>query len=220
MTTTTKPRRPSMFEGIDFQATLAAAQRGDEAALNTLLLHSYPAVQRMVHQSLASSTRRNRPWLAALFSTGDVVQEVFLSVLRDVDSLEGVTETTFVGFLATLVRNRLVDSIRFHEAVRRGAKSAKPMDDDASEAVSKGAAPPEQAARLEEIDQFCRILATTPTRERALLVGRIEHEEPFATLAANLGYPSEDAARKAFYGAQARLLLRLRQAGVDTGGTR
>lgn len=207
-----------MFEGIDFPATLAAAQRGDDAALNQLLTRAYPAVQQAVHRSLAGSTRRHRPWLMAMFSTGDIVQEVFVSVLKDVDSLQGVTEQGFVGFLAALVRNRLVDSIRFHEAVRRGAQFGRELDD--APADSTQAAPPEQAARAEELERFCRVLAGTPARERMLLVDRIQHEHPFGQLAADLGYPSEDAARKAFYAAQARLLLRLKHAGITVDDRR
>jgi RNA polymerase sigma factor (sigma-70 family) len=202
-----------MFEGIDFQGTLRAAQQGDGAALNLLLERCYPAVQRSVHRSLASSTRRNRPWLVPLFSTGDVVQEVFVSVVRDVDSLKDVTESTFVGFLASLVRNRLVDSIRFHEAMRRGGRRVRDLDPGAA-GDAGGESPPAAAARAEEVENFCRVLAGTPARERALLVDRIQHEHAFARIATDLGYPSEDAARKAFYTAQARLVVRLRQAGI------
>jgi RNA polymerase sigma factor (sigma-70 family) len=166
-----------------------------------------------------SRTSIGRCWLrhgalSALFSTGDVVQEVFLSVVRDVDSMKGATEASFAAFLATLVRNRIVDSIRFHEAMRRGARRSRGIDDEADMGAASDAEPPVNAARAEEVERFCAQLAQTPPRERALLMGRIEHEHPFAQLAADLGYPSEDAARKAFYAAQARLLLRLRRAGI------
>lgn len=205
-----------MFDGIDFPQTLIAARQGDSAALNTLLTRCYPAVRDAVHRSLATSTRRNRPWLSALFSTGDVVQEVFVSVVKDIDSLNGVSEKSLLGFLTSMVRNRLVDSIRFHEAMRRGARSSRSLDrNDVDEA---GRQPPEAAVRAEEIETFCRILASIPARERTLLVDRLQHEHTFGRLAADLGFPSADAARKAFYVAQARLLVRLGQAGLAARG--
>jgi RNA polymerase sigma factor (sigma-70 family) len=219
----------SVFEGINFDSTLAAARRGDASAIEVLLKRSYPAVQRAVHHSLATEARRSRPWLVSLFSTGDIVQEVCSSVLRDVQSFEGVTPASFVTYLSTLVRNRLVDSIRFHQAMRRNARrttrlpSATGTSSDLSsvspEFVDPAAQPPLRAARAEDVQRLCRVLADTPERERALLTERLEHHAQFAAIAEQLGYSSPDAARKAFYAAQARLVLRLRLAGVDPGAS-
>lgn len=206
-----------MTASSDFHATLLAARAGDGSALNELLSRFYPAVSREVHKALASSTRRHRPWLNSLFSTGDVVQEVFVSVVRDLEHVQAVDAGGFVSYLTTLVRNRLIDTIRFHEALQRGVRNTQPIDDDEL-LVGSAASPVDRAASAEGIEQFCAILNATPARERALLMGRIERGETYAELQRSLGYPSEDAARKAFYTAQARLILSLRRAGIHLGG--
>ena len=102
----------------DFHDDLAAARQGERAALDRLFGEFYPTVQANVHRHLASDFRAKRPWIGAMFSTGDVVQEVFLCVLRCLDDFEGRTPAEFVGYLTTLTRNRIVDAVRFHEAVR------------------------------------------------------------------------------------------------------
>ena len=60
------------------------------------MLISYRWLERHVDLSgitpeqLALDLRRSRPWLGAIFSTGDIVQEVFLGVLRVRPTGEGV----------------------------------------------------------------------------------------------------------------------------------
>ena len=204
--TGTNPARPRV---IDFAKTFEAASHGDEAAQSLLFARFYPTVERMVHRQLARDVRSTKPWLAARFSTGDVVQEVFRSVLKDLTAFEGDSEGAFAGYLARVVRNRIVDTIRFHEAARRdGRRSRHSVDVD--EPAHESAEPSSQAVSAEELDAFHKALESFPRRERMLLRARIEDEEGFRTLANQLGYPSESAARRAFYAAQARLVLRLR----------
>ena len=78
--------RPSLLTKSQddlFASLLARARQGDDAALDQLLERYYPVVQEMVHRSLSRDLRTKRPWLIARFSTGDVVQEVFRSVLTE-----------------------------------------------------------------------------------------------------------------------------------------
>lgn len=93
-----------------FMALLEAAKRSDPEALDTLVRRFYPEVQRIVHHRLAKDMRQHRPWIAARFSTGDVVQQVFEGVLRDLGAFAGETEEAFVGYLAAVVRTRTRDS--------------------------------------------------------------------------------------------------------------
>ena len=115
-----------MTQSFEFQSALAAARNGDARALDSLFDRFYPQVKRMVHRSLTADLRDKRPWLVSAFSTGDVVQEVFRHVVRDFDSFAGTSEAAFVSYLATLIKNRLVDAIRFHEAVRRDRRRLRP----------------------------------------------------------------------------------------------
>lgn len=201
----------------DFNAVLAAVRAGDRAALDRMVTSLYPPVRALVHSSLETDLRRKRPWLTAMFSTGDVVQEVFLSVVRDLEDFQGTHEGAFVNYLATLVKNRLIDAVRFHEAMRRDVRRSSERVGEQEEAPP-GAGPVDLVEREEQLRAYARAIAMFPQREQLLLRERLHGTQTFKELAEMLGYPSEDAARKAFHAAQARLLLRLRAA--DASGDR
>jgi RNA polymerase sigma factor (sigma-70 family) len=197
-------------------ALLEGARRGDREALEELFGRLYPRVQRMVHGHLARDMRQGRPWLAARFSTGDVVQEVFRSVLQDLDAFSGSGEEALIGYIAMVVRNRLIDAIRFHEASRRdgrrgGSETAVWREPGQDEGPAAAAATAEEVRRLHEaLEEF-------PERERLLLRARYEGTRSLRELAEQLGYSSESAARRAFHAAQARLALRLTTPGQGEG---
>lgn len=177
-----------------------------DGRLEEICQRFYPRVQAMVHQMLANDVRRGRPWLASVMSTGDVVQEVFLGVVRDFEGFRGTGEAALVAYLARLVRNRLIDSLRHHEAFRRDQRRHVPgLDAVLSESLS----PFSRARANEDVDALRRLLATLADRDRALLLGRIEDGESFQQLADALAYASADSARKAFCAVQARLLARM-----------
>ncbi len=207
-----RPNPPTSPPTTDrpFPATLAAAQRGDKAAQETLFEWFYPQVQAIVHRSLSRDLRSKRPWLTARFSTGDVVQEVFRSLLGDLAGFAGKTESAFVGYLAMVSRNRLLDAIRFHEASRRDGRRTLPADDKApGEKLQKS--PDAELATGEVATVLRELLAAFPERDQLLLRGRIEQDARFQDLAQQLGFPSEWAARRAFCAAKALLLIRFRQ---------
>lgn len=190
----------------EFPKVLAAARQGDREALDRLIAQLYPAVRDLVHASLATDLRRKRPWLTALFSTGDVVQEVFCGVIRDLDDFHSAHEGAFVNYLATMVKNRLMDTVRFHQAMRRDVRRTTDIEGDDLAARSD----PLEVAELEdELRAYARALATFPQREQLLLRERLNGTQTFRELAELLGYSSEDAVRRAFHAAQARLLVRL-----------
>ena len=193
-----------------FGIVLAAARQGDGAALDSLAGRFYPTVERIVHHRLATDLRTSRPWLTARFSTGDVVQEVFQGVLRDLGAFAGETEEAFVGYLAMVVRNRIIDAVRFHEADRRDGRRSSPTP-DGFELEGDAADPSHSAASQEEVQRLFEALQHFPEREQLLLRARMEGVASFGELASQLGYGSESAARRAFYSAQARLTLHLKE---------
>lgn len=199
----------------DFHALLAAARRHEAEAIDALFSRFYRPVRRMVHRGLQSQLRPSRPWLMPLFSTGDLVQEVFCNVLRDLDAFEGDSEAAFTAYLASTVRHRLIDAVRFHEAVRRDRRRHRDSDPEQRHATED---PAEEAATAEELREFAQGFANLRPHEQALVRERLEHGHNFRAIAASLGYATPDAARKAFYAAQARLLVTLKRAGVDLTG--
>jgi len=122
-------RLDPVTEDNDFPILLERARRSDPAALDTLARRFYPDVQRLVHHRLAADIRYGRPWISARFSTGDVVQSVFEGVLRDLGAFGGASEEAFVGYLTIVVRNRIVDAVRFHEAAQRDGRRGIPIED-------------------------------------------------------------------------------------------
>ncbi|MFN3243836.1 MAG: RNA polymerase sigma factor [Planctomycetota bacterium] len=190
--------------------TTPASQPPDPGAsrreLAALCQRHYPAVYDRVHRLLARDIRRGRPWLSAMLSTGDLVHEVFLGVVRDFDGFRGDGDEQFVAYLARLTRNRLIDSVRYHEAERRDSRRGQVLD---PEACHDAPSPVTVSMQREEVERVFAILATFPERDRALLRGRIDDGETFAELASALGYASADSARKSFRTLQARLLARL-----------
>lgn len=193
-----------------FQRTLLAARQGDGEAIGRLFEEFYPRVQMMVHRSLAKDLRSSRPWLTSRFSTGDVVQEVFRSVLQDIRAFGGRTEDAFSGYLAMIVRNRLIDAIRFHEAARRDGRRAARTPQ--VEVLIETEGPVVEEHNSEGVvEAFHLALMAFPERERLLLRARIEQGETFQVLADQLGYASAGIARRAFYSSQALLLVRLQK---------
>jgi RNA polymerase sigma factor (sigma-70 family) len=195
----------------ELEVTITAARSGDRAALDRVCARFYPRVARMVHRTLAQDLRGARPWLGSLFSTGDVVQEVFLSVLRDLGEFRGNSEWALMNYLATLTRNRLVDAIRFHEAARRDRRRLGEEPEALEGYEDRDAGPEGHAIADEQAARFHDVLASFPERDRILLRERIENRVTFEQLATMLGYASGDSTRKAFHAAQARLLFRLRR---------
>lgn len=202
-------QHPAWPSDRPFRPTLAAAQGGDRGAQEELFRRFYPDVQRIVHRKLAGDVRKGRPWLAARFSTGDVVQEVFRGLLTDLRGFAGESEEAFVGYLAMMARNRLIDAVRFHQASRRDGRCTVSKERD--NVPGHEAEPQLEAAELEEALLFRELIQTFPEREQLLLRGRTEQDLPFKDLAEQLGYASPGAARRAFYTAKAKLAIRLRQ---------
>ncbi len=203
-----RARLQAVSEGIPFSTLLEGARRKDRDALDELARRFYPRVERLVHHRLATDIRYRRPWVSARFSTGDVVQSVFEGVLSDLGAFAGSTEEAFVGYLSTVVRNRIIDAVRFHEAAQRDGRRGVPLEE--TDGGTGDATDPADAAISEE--KMTLLLATLEEfepRVQHLLRARMEGLASFRELAEQLGYGSESAARRAFFDAQAKLALRL-----------
>ncbi len=205
--------QPMSTTPSDFPAILAAVRNGDQAAVDSLCSIHYPTVERIAHRELRAELGPDAGNLLALFSTGDVVQDVFRKVLSNLKGFAGVTEGEFVNYIATAVRTRLLDLVRFHHAVRRDRRRTT----HENAAMAETPDPDHPVRKLcadEQIRVYLSILDAFDARERALLVRRLDGEATFNTLAEELGFPSKEAARKSFNRLHARLLIRLRQNGV------
>ncbi|MFK7929554.1 MAG: RNA polymerase sigma factor [Myxococcota bacterium] len=202
---------------FDFERALAAARRGDSEGLTALFERFHTPVRRIVHRRLAAEVRPRKPWLLPMFSTGDIVQDTFQRVLADLSGFEGRDEGAFVGYLASAVRHRIVDSIRFHEAMRRDSRRTSTLSDNGSQSLPTADEASVLASHAEEARILAATLSTLEARERELLRARFEDGDAFELIAERLLFPSADAARKASHRLVASLLVRLRRAGLGEG---
>ena len=116
--------------------------------------------------------------------------------------------------LAASIRHRLIDAVRFHEASQRDGRRTVVQPEE-RDPTAHARSPVSDVASVEEIERFQAILQGFPERERLLLRGRIEDDARFQDLAEQLGYSSTSAAKRAFYAAQATLVVRIRQRGDE-----
>lgn len=203
---------------VDLNSLLAAAREGDPVAIGDLLARFQSRVAAMVHRELQARLRPQQHAVLRLLSTGDIVQEVFLEVLRGLGRWQGDDEAAFTAMLATLVEHRLVDQIRRSQAARRDVRRLADSGPATADVAAGQQGPATLAGSQEQLAIYRRVLGSFPERERALLGLRLEDGLEFAELAARLAYPSPDAARKAYHAVEARLLLRLRQQGIQWDG--
>jgi RNA polymerase sigma factor (sigma-70 family) len=189
---------------------LQQAARGERAAMEVLLSRVYPKVRAMVHHQLERSFRRHHVWMAALFSTGDIVQEVFLEVVRGLGDVKCPNETEFAGWLAAQVQRRLIDAYRFHAAQRRDARRNLAIESGhGGAAAARDLSPSQHAIQLERWHRAALVMQGLSARQRALLELRLVDDRSWRDIAERLDYPSEDAARMAFASLRARLLAKL-----------
>jgi RNA polymerase sigma-70 factor (ECF subfamily) len=97
--------------GAEFGATLAAAQRGDEAAFARLFRDVHPTLLRYLH-------------LIAPEAAEDVAGEMWLRVVTGIDGFRG-GEQEFRAWLFTIARHRAVDASRARERRRRALPLAE-----------------------------------------------------------------------------------------------
>ncbi len=200
----------------DFNALVEGAVGGDERARDALIARFYPRVRQLVHRELQRSFRQRHRWILPLFSTGDVVHEVFCQVIQELERFEGGDEDTFVRYLSSIVTHRLVDAVRYHQAQRRDGRRQVQVGTTSYEGASVAPEPtPSRAAAVQEhLSLFREAIATFSSRRALLLEMRLIDGDSFARIAAKLGFPTADAARKAFHLARARLALELQRRGL------
>lgn len=196
----------------DVRQWIAAAKRCDAGAIAQLLDRVYPDVSATVHAELAKSFRKGRPWLDALFSTGDIVHDLALHVMRGLRGFDGEDLPSLQRYLSRAVTNQLIDTMRYHLAARRDPRRIDPNASNDDARVSAERDGPQQLAELDdEIERIHKTLATLTPLERRLILLRLQDGVRFKDIAEILDLPSPDAARKALRRARARLLVRLNQ---------
>jgi len=160
------------------------------------------SLERLVERHLAPLRRyvsgRLPRWARDLADTDDLVQDTLLRTFSRMDAFEVRGAGALHAYLRQAVMNRLRDELR-----RKGRVPAL-VDVDELDLAGEGS-PLEETIGREAAARYVAALARLEPEDREAIIGRVEMEYSYAELAAMLGKPTPDAARKA----ARRALLRL-----------
>ena len=168
------------------------AQSGDRQAVEALLQRSVPQLRRWAHGKLPPAARNT-------LDTSDLVQDTVLHVLRRLDAFQPRHVGAMQAYLRRSVLNRIRDEVR---RIARHPMSIDLPDDMPSEEPS----PEEQAVKAEAVSKYCEALTALSTRDRQLVVARIEAQWTHDEIARHFAIPTPDAARMAVSRALQRLI--------------
>jgi RNA polymerase sigma factor (sigma-70 family) len=155
-----------------FEAVLAAAQRGDERALETI----YRDLSPLVLGYLRSNGAREPE---------DLTSEVFVALVRNIPSFSGSQES-FRSWVLTIAHRRLIDEFRH--------RSRRPEDPVVPDEVQARLAPDTATAEVVALDGLANervsdALSHLTDDQRAVVTLRILADVPIKDVAAILGKP-------------------------------
>lgn len=187
-------------EHEDLSATrelVRRARAGELGALDALVGRYRPRLMRWASGRVPARLR-------GLLATEDLVQEALAKTFVDIGRLR--RSGALPGYLRTVVLNGLRDAIRRHRTVALDAAA------EGEEPTDPGPSPAETLLGRELLERYEAALARLSESERAAIIARMEWRLGWAELAAELDFPSADAARMAVSRALAKLSREIRDA--------
>jgi len=183
------------------------AQAGCSAAIGSLLeaARSYLLLQAEHELPLA---------LRAKVGPSDIVQETAIDAHRDFPRFRGTTQEELYAWLRTILQNNVMDAVRRFEmaqkrAVKREASLSVIVDRRGVSVLPVGSTTPDHSAiRREDAALLAGVLTRVPGDYQMILRLRYWDGLTFPQIATRIGR-SEEAARKLWYRALARLTLEL-----------
>ena len=145
-------------------------------------------------------------WVRDLADTDDIVQDTLLQTFKKIGSFE----PRGVGALQAYLRQAVLNRIR--DEFRRKGRAPDLTEFDGLE-LDCEQSPLEQAIGHEAVDRYERALERLKPEEREAIIARVELGYDYEELAAALGKPTPDAARKAAQRALVRLAEEMKRDG-------
>lgn len=168
------------------------AQSGDRFALEALLQRCLPSLRRWAHGKLPPRARDS-------MDTNDLVQEVTLRVLVRLDTFE----PRHVGAMQAFLRKAVINKIR--DEVRR--VSRRPIHTEPMETIPSDEETPEEIfIRKQAYDRYQAALTRLTSKNRELVVARIEAQWAIQQVMDYFGFVTIAAARMAVTRALRRLM--------------
>ena len=184
--------RPVLLSDEPTIELVVRAQDGDRGAVEALLQRSLPHLRRWAHGKLPAAARGK-------LDTGDLVQETVLHVLRRLDTFQ----PRHVGAMQAYLRQSVMNLIR--DEVRRIGRHPAPIELP-HDMPADTRSPYEEAVRAEDVSRYHVALSKLPSRDRELIVARIEAQWTYEEIARRFGMRTSDAARMAVTRALGRLM--------------
>lgn len=149
----------------DYAAEIAAARRGEPAALDSLFARNLPPLVAFIRA-------RSGKAIAARESAADIAQSVFREVLQDADRIELKGEGAFRNWLYMQATRKVLDRAKFHGRDRRDVArevaipEAGPGADALLDCYATIASPSRHAAAREELARFETAVQGLPDNQR------------------------------------------------------
>ena len=172
-----------------------SARKGDRMALEALLERCLPPLKRWAHGRLPAHARGG-------LDTGDLVQEAAMHVLARLDKFE----PRHVGAMQAYLRMSVINRIR--DEIRRVGRRPEVLELTA-EPPSDVTSPLEAVIREEAYEKYRNALDKLRTRDREMVVARVEVQWTIQEIAHRFGMASVDAARVAVSRSLKRLTAQL-----------
>ena len=191
---------------------LTAAQGGDRAALEQLLLRYHDRVLRIVRVRISHSLRRH-------LESMDIVQETLRKAAANLDGLELRSTASILQWLSRIAENQMLDMHRRLTAAKRDKGREVPLLDsrEAGELRRKpppasGQLPPDELAATEELRVIVdECVAELPDDYREVIMLRTYCGGSWEFVAQQMKRDSPDAVRQLHRRARLRLARRLQQ---------
>jgi RNA polymerase sigma-70 factor (subfamily 1) len=183
----------------DFETLLTDARTGNGTALGRLLECARPQLERYAASALAARPRlRGRD--------ADLVQETLKDAVVGFERFLGVSEPGWHQWLKRILENNVTDLCRYDGAAKRDAAKEERLDTPRLRTLPDGGETPSKVvSRDEDIERLRRAFRQLSPDQQAVIRLRDTERLPFAEIARRMGKPSDEAARKHYERARARL---------------
>ena len=147
----------------------------------------------------------------------DVVQEVLLKASINLEDFEHREDAGLIHWLARMVEHEILRLAEYHGAKKRDAKRDCELDNSTAQLVeeirAEGDGPSTQVVKLEDQELLLECLDALSSAERELILMRVYANASYDFVREQLGYPSVNAATKAFIRAKTSLAKELARRG-------
>src|SRR6186713_476457 len=157
------------------------ARGGDQSAVEAILQRCLPSLKRWAHGRLPAAARGH-------LDTGDLVQDAAMHAIARLDTFEPRHVGAMQAYLRQSVINRIRDEVR--KLVRHPANVELPEDHPSDQT-----SPLEAAIEGESYERYRQALGQLKSRDREMVVARVEVQWSLSEIAHRFDMASVDAAR-------------------------